>query len=46
MAKVTPKARIGEELKDLLKYPDQIQPTQEENTGRIPDWVNELWLYM
>ena len=44
MAHVTPKARRGEELKDLLEYPDHIKPTQQNSTGIIPDWVHELWL--
>lgn len=44
MAQVTPKARTGEGLKDLLNYPDHPKQTQEESTGTIPDWVHELWL--
>jgi hypothetical protein len=42
MAQVTPKARTGEGLKDLLDYPDQVKPTQENSTGLIPDWAHEL----
>ena len=44
MAQVTPKARTGDGLKDLLDYPDRVKPTQENSTGLIPDWVHELWL--
>lgn len=46
MAQVTPKARTGEGLKDLLDYPDHTKPTQENSTGIIPNWVHELWLSM
>ena len=44
MAQVTPKAKTGEGLKDLLNNPYHVNPNQEEITGIIPDWVVSLWL--
>lgn len=37
MAQVTPKARTGEGIKDLLDYQDHTKPTQEKSKGIIPD---------